>query len=87
MLATCLVGLVTFFQVRRAKPNTLIPIRFATEIATQLLWDVTGKFPCVVIFVRESYFPEIFVRVQSLNTEPLTPELGNVCSQPVWWGS
>jgi hypothetical protein len=40
------------------------PIRFARKITTQLLWDVTGSFTCVVTFVERSYFSEILVRMR-----------------------
>ena len=34
-------------------------MRFATKVTTHLLWDVTGSFTYVVIFVEKSYFWEI----------------------------
>ena len=36
-----------------------------SEITTHLLWDVTGSFTCVVIFLAKSYFSEILVRMRS----------------------
>ena len=30
------------------------PIRYATTITTHLLWDVTGSFTCVAVFVEKS---------------------------------
>ena len=35
------------------------PIRFATNMTTQLLCDLTGSFTSVVVFVGKSYFPAI----------------------------
>ena len=40
-------------------------IRFATTITTRLLWDVTRRFTCVVIFVEKSYFPGILDAMRS----------------------
>ena len=50
------------------------PIQFATKITTHLLWDVTGSFTCVVIFVARSYFSEILVRMRLSSKSTPTQE-------------
>ena len=41
------------------------PIRCATKITTQLLWDVTGIDPCELFFAGKSYLPEILDAMSS----------------------
>ena len=41
------------------------PIQFSTKITTHLLWDVTESCTCAVIFIKKSYFQEIFAKMKS----------------------
>jgi len=46
------------------------PIRCATKITTHLLWDVTERFTCVVIFVETLYFSEVLAAMRSFRHSP-----------------
>ena len=42
------------------------PIRFATKITIQVLWDVTGSDTSVVIFVGKKYLSETLAAMKSV---------------------
>ena len=61
------------------------PIRFATKISAQLLWDVSGSDTCVVIFVWESFFPETIdaMRLQHITVRGVSQPCLSYASMPM----